>query len=137
MLFRSRPGYESLHNLTYWTGGEYLGLGCAAHSYMRGERFRNPDLDSYMRGETHIERSLIAKPEQLEEAIMLQTRLTRGIDLDQIRCEFGQSVVDRLCRNAGKYPTLAEISPHYLRLTGEGLMVQNALVLELLDKLIN
>jgi oxygen-independent coproporphyrinogen-3 oxidase len=39
------PGFECRHNLTYWARGDYLGLGCAAHSMMRGERFENtPDL---------------------------------------------------------------------------------------------
>ena len=41
------PGYECRHNLKYWNCNEYLGLGCAAHSYFSGMRFsmkRNLDL---------------------------------------------------------------------------------------------
>ncbi len=30
----ARPGYECRHNLRYWTGGEYLGLGLGASSYL-------------------------------------------------------------------------------------------------------
>ena len=30
------PGHESRHNLTYWTDGEYLGIGAGAHGYLRG-----------------------------------------------------------------------------------------------------
>ncbi len=29
----ARPGYESLHNMVYWSGGDYLGVGAGAHSY--------------------------------------------------------------------------------------------------------
>jgi oxygen-independent coproporphyrinogen-3 oxidase len=29
----SKPGYESVHNLVYWSGGDYLGVGAGAHSY--------------------------------------------------------------------------------------------------------
>ena len=29
----ARPGHECRHNLLYWTQGEYLGFGCAAHSH--------------------------------------------------------------------------------------------------------
>jgi putative oxygen-independent coproporphyrinogen III oxidase len=31
----ARPGHRSIHNARYWTGGEYLGLGAGAASYLR------------------------------------------------------------------------------------------------------
>ena len=37
----SRPGDESRHNLNYWLQGDYLGLGCAAHSHLGGRRWWN------------------------------------------------------------------------------------------------
>jgi oxygen-independent coproporphyrinogen-3 oxidase len=37
----SRPGHECRHNQNYWRQGEYLGIGCAAHSYLDGRRFWN------------------------------------------------------------------------------------------------
>jgi oxygen-independent coproporphyrinogen-3 oxidase len=37
----ARPGHECRHNLLYWSGGEYLGVGCAAHSHRRGRRWWN------------------------------------------------------------------------------------------------
>ena len=35
----ARPGKEARHNLAYWTGQDYLGLGVGAHSYFQGKRF--------------------------------------------------------------------------------------------------
>ncbi len=37
----ARPGHESRHNLVYWTGGDYLGLGAGAHGYLAGDRYEN------------------------------------------------------------------------------------------------
>ncbi len=45
----ARPGYECTHNLKYWNCLEYLGLGCAAHSYFSGARFSmKRDLELYI-----------------------------------------------------------------------------------------
>ena len=35
----ARRGYESKHNMKYWTGQDYLGFGAAAHSYVGGPAF--------------------------------------------------------------------------------------------------
>ena len=37
----ARPGHECRHNLLYWTQGDYLGFGCAAHSHVAGRRWWN------------------------------------------------------------------------------------------------
>jgi oxygen-independent coproporphyrinogen-3 oxidase len=37
----ARPGHQCRHNLLYWCQGEYRGIGCAAHSHRRGERWWN------------------------------------------------------------------------------------------------
>ena len=57
----ARPGLESRHNVNYWEGGDYLGVGAGAHSHHRmpgdplGERWQNERSPTgYMRraGET-------------------------------------------------------------------------------------
>ncbi len=37
----ARPGHECRHNHLYWSGGEYLAVGCAAHGHRAGRRYWN------------------------------------------------------------------------------------------------
>ncbi len=37
----ARKGYECRHNLTYWTGIDYIGFGIGAASYFQGTRYKN------------------------------------------------------------------------------------------------
>ena len=42
----AKPGHECRHNLLYWTEGEYLAVGCAAHGHRHGRRhwnYRTPE----------------------------------------------------------------------------------------------
>lgn len=132
----ARAGRECRHNIVYWERGEYLGLGCAAHSLMNGERFENPrQLDRYLSGARREEVVRLTREEALEEALMLSTRMTRGMDLAAYREQFGQdfaagreTVIERLKRLG-----LIEITNGFLRLTRSGMEVQNAVVVELLE----
>ncbi len=37
----ARTGHECRHNQLYWSGGEYLAVGCAAHGHRAGRRYWN------------------------------------------------------------------------------------------------
>jgi oxygen-independent coproporphyrinogen-3 oxidase len=82
------PGEEARHNLGYWRGEEYLGLGCGAFGFLRtgsgGVRYRNEiDPDAYLRHAgvpTKDEEALDALT-LLRERIMLGLRLETGFDL--------------------------------------------------------
>lgn len=45
----ARPGRECLHNLAYWRGADYLGLGPSAFSTLGGRRWQNiPNTNEYV-----------------------------------------------------------------------------------------
>lgn len=133
----ARPGFESRHNLTYWEGGEYLGLGSAAHSLMNNCRFANPpELERYLAGERMLDRAERSVFDRQEEMLMLSTRTVRGLDLNRWRAEFGESLEEtriRAIRRLENYG-LIEISGGFLRLTPAGLELQNSVVLELMEE---
>jgi oxygen-independent coproporphyrinogen-3 oxidase len=90
----ARPGDEARHNLGYWRGHDYLGLGCAAFGTLSGPdgaavRYRNgTDPARYMRsvlsGELAVESEEPLDGEtRLRERIMLGLRLREGFDLEE------------------------------------------------------
>lgn len=94
----ARPGYESRHNLAYWTQKDYLGFGVAAHSYFENERFgASRDLGAFLRGEDVTEsREAISAEERRREYLMLRMRLERGVERSDFDLRFGSGAFDRL-----------------------------------------
>ncbi|MDI1475657.1 radical SAM family heme chaperone HemW [Polyangium sp. y55x31] len=101
----AREGHEARHNLGYWRGHDYVGLGCAAFGTVSGKgagqhegsalRYRNViDPARYMRaalaGEAEVESEEPLDPEtRLRERIMLGLRLREGFDLERSAAEVG------------------------------------------------
>ena len=84
----SHPGHEARHNLGYWRGEEYLGLGCGAYGFARlergtGVRWRNQLLpDAYIAAtDPTLDREELDAGALLRERIMLGLRLDDGFDL--------------------------------------------------------
>ncbi|MBR6767237.1 MAG: radical SAM family heme chaperone HemW [Clostridia bacterium] len=147
----ARPGYESRHNLTYWRRGDYLGVGCAAHSMMNGHRFSNTsDLKEYLSGSANARKNGFAewlssmdyrdvtplsREDAMEETLMLATRTAEGMDLDAWRREFGEDFAEKHGAEIRRLEKsgLIRIENNRLSLTLGGMEVQNAVVLDLLD----
>jgi oxygen-independent coproporphyrinogen-3 oxidase len=80
----ARKGEEARHNLGYWRGEEYLGLGCAAYGFVGVTRYRNPiDPRAYMAGRESPTVEELDGTALLRERIMLGLRLVGGLDLDE------------------------------------------------------
>ena len=134
----ARPGFECRHNVGYWTGTGYLGLGLGASSYLEGCRFHNTsDFQSYVSAhfddEAEFCQALRQDMEQLsvkskmEEFMFLGLRLTRGVSVEGFITRFGQSirnvyggVIDKLEREG-----LLEHKNGYYHLTERGLDLSN------------
>lgn len=84
-----RPGHPSRHNLKYWRGEEYVGLGPAAHSDYGGCRYSYvSDLEAYIEGMTTgkpiVEESeQIPEKERAREYLMLCLRTVEGISAEE------------------------------------------------------
>ena len=132
----ARAGRACRHNLTYWRGGEYLGLGSATHSLMDNARFANPpELERYLAGERMLNRTERSRADRREEALMLETRTLAGLNLERWKREFGDALEETRAREIRKLKEygLIEIANGFLRLTPAGLELQDSVVLELMD----
>jgi oxygen-independent coproporphyrinogen-3 oxidase len=93
----AKPGFEARHNVKYWDGSAYLGLGASAHSYDGKCRFWNvANLRKYLAAlaenrmpEEGSEK--LSKRQQMFETTFLGLRQRRGIDLHAFANKFRQS----------------------------------------------
>jgi oxygen-independent coproporphyrinogen III oxidase len=106
----AKPNHECVHNLQYWRGLPYLGLGAGAHGYANGYRYSN-----VLRIKTYIERMNDVRhstfdfplspatvnhhhqtpPDEVSEYMMTGLRLTyEGIDASAFRQRFGSDLKD-------------------------------------------
>ena len=129
------PGYECKHNLNTWSMVEYLGFGAGAHSYFKNERHSNyDDIKEYIHSKSKIETSeKIDKQEKLEEYIMLGLRKVSGINLDEIRHDFGIDLRVDKAQNIEKLLNfgLIKIKGNMLYATDYGFTLLNKVILEL------
>ncbi|AWI37427.1 coproporphyrinogen III oxidase [Bacillus safensis FO-36b] len=91
----AKPGFESQHNLTYWSNEDYFGFGAGAHGYVDGIRNVNAgpvkhyleliDQTGFPYKETHQ----VTKAEQIEEEMFLGLRKIEGIKSADFQAKYG------------------------------------------------
>ncbi len=131
----ARAGFESRHNLKYWTRQPYIGFGVDAHSMLlsasglssEATRFSTPDsLDAYL-NRRPIQVTLVSAATALEESFFLGLRLNRGVDLDALRATFGLEPVFKYESEIadGLADGLLEKRADAIRLTPRGRLLSN------------
>ncbi|MDF0673142.1 MAG: radical SAM family heme chaperone HemW [Nitrospira sp.] len=99
----AKPGYVCRHNALYWTGGEYLGLGPSAQSYLDGTRFGNvADLTTYaaeILNESRLpirDQVTLSASERQRDALVFGLRLLRGVPRNTITAAERDHQIDGL-----------------------------------------
>jgi len=94
------PGHESRHNSLYWSGDDYLAIGCAGHGYTAPRRWWN-----VRRPEDYIERvsrgrspergsETLPAPKKVAENLMLALRTSRGVPAGSVPSGRATALVD-------------------------------------------
>lgn len=100
----ARPGHQCRHNLTYWVGGDYVAVGCAAHGYLDGERYWHIHTPARFTEAVRAGRSPVAGSERLDpeaarlERLELLLRTGAGVPLEAFAPEDTAGVLADLVR---------------------------------------
>ena len=135
-------GGWSRHNLLYWLGGQYLGLGMGAHSLSRtrgGASVRSAngrDLKHYLSAPFPTFKEDLSPAVHLAERLFLPLRTHFSVDLDRLEAEFGKPLVESFS-SALHALTKDELieweSPRELLSTKRGRALHNALSAVIFD----
>jgi oxygen-independent coproporphyrinogen-3 oxidase len=118
-----KPGYFSRHNLGYWSGVPYLGLGPSAHSYRDGMRRWNiantcSYIDKLMQDEfPPFEQEHLDKDQQYNEYVMTALRTMWGVDKELVKNRFGSDYFKKMmhaAQNHLKRGKMEETSTHLI-----------------------
>jgi len=136
----SKPGFECRHNLKYWTGKPYLGLGPSAVSFDgKVRRKKRADIENYLRyarkgNDSPVETEIIDRETALKESIISGLRLTEGISLANLRDRFDydlleskREIIDSLLSEG-----MIAIEDEYLKLAEKALFISDSIMVKLI-----
>ena len=136
----AKRGYQSRHNLKYWMGMPYQGLGAAAHSDFGGCRYSYvSNVEGYIRGVLEGDRlldnsDLIPQRERGSEYLMLRLRTTHGVEEWEYRRTYYMNF-DPIAAKFHEYEQQgwAAQTEGRWHFTPEGFLLSNRLIGELLE----
>jgi oxygen-independent coproporphyrinogen III oxidase len=133
----ARPGFESQHNLKYWTRQPYLGFGVDAHSMLPANeslqaqgiecvRLATTDNYDHFFAGADLQCTQVNRAQALEENFFLGLRLNRGINLGRLGEKFGIDATKFEQRIAGlEQDGLLVRLEDNLQLTSRGRLLSN------------
>lgn len=129
----ARPGGRCLHNIAYWEGGDWWGIGPGAHSHIGGVRFWNRKhprsyAAALAAGESPaLAREVLDAEQRRVERVLLELRLDTGLPLEVLTPDERARVADPIARG------LAFLAGDRLALTRAGRLLADGVTRNLLD----
>lgn len=137
----SRSGFACRHNIGYWTGVDYLGLGLGASSYISGYRYHNEtslkkylSLDLQKAGAAACDIQELSLEDKMEEFMFLGLRMMKGVSGNEFLGRFGRNMWKLYGQAFDKLQAqgLIEIEAPWVRLSRRGIDVSNRVFQEFL-----
>ena len=145
----ARPGAESRHNLTYWRGGNYVGVGPGAHGRIRSNSIAKPVtsathqiadparwLDAVNKhGHGTAKTRTLPAPERATELLLAGLRLAEGVDRARFSALTGLDISEALDPQGLEILSaegLITLSARTLYVSPEGRLMLNGILQRLL-----
>ncbi|MBI9031070.1 radical SAM family heme chaperone HemW [bacterium] len=130
----------SRHNLAYWQQKDYLGLGPGAYRTLGDSRCHNGEYaqwkDAIEFGRDCPNKEDLSKKDLLNEYIMLQLRLNRGLDLEELNLKYGFKIWDEKKNILRKFIDTGYLEENQKRLclTDKSRFISNYVISELMEE---
>ncbi len=130
-----KENYESLHNLSYWTNKDYLGLGSGSHSMIDNKRLYNvSSVKGYIES---IQNKTLIKEEYdyqfIKDYMMTGLRLTKGININEVNKRYDVDILNMYNIKDHIKEHILEIHEGQLRFTESGILIGNVVFLSILE----
>jgi oxygen-independent coproporphyrinogen-3 oxidase len=133
----AKPDKQSRHNLHYWLGDDYIGLGAGASGFINKQRYRKPeDISlwelSVQKQDILFELEDETTAQQKADFIIMQLRLTRGLELKAYGERFGSDFLSDYNETVKKYVATGylEAENGFVRLASKARFVSNQILQE-------
>ena len=133
----AKEGFFSRHNLTYWQGGNYLGVGPSAHSYngtIRSWNIANNRkyLEAITNNHLIIEEEILDEKTRYNDFVMTSLRTMWGIDKIRLN-QFSDTILDVFTEASAAFLQrgLLEEKNNTVVLTEKGILLADSIIAEL------
>jgi oxygen-independent coproporphyrinogen-3 oxidase len=134
----AKPGMESKHNSSYWSGEKYVGLGPGAHSFDGIKRSWNIKsntgyIQQINKGQLPSESEVLTAEEKFNEYLLTALRTRKGLSLEKIKqlCDDLKFSEIKETVHQKEQLTLLNIQSNHVILTTKGLLFADAIASEL------
>ncbi len=153
----SKPKMQSKHNLRYWSGNHYIGVGAGAHSYFDNKRFSNikspkkyiekmkpqniNQTNDFFKKISNIgiihEQETLTQKDIFFDRVMLNLRLIKGIKHQDIYREFNINFPKKFKHLLSELVDLEliEENTEITKLTDKGILLSNEIIMRFFQEI--
>lgn len=133
-----KENFFSRNNTAYWEGRHYIGIGPSAHSYNGHSRSWNiahniKYIQGIEQGKRIFQQEILSESDKYNELILTRLRTQKGINLNQLKTDFGQEFASYLKKQSAHFleKGLLYEENGFLKVSQQGLFLSDGIASDL------